>query len=181
MLSRKKCKPGVNSVLHTPFVDVALQVALQAAAVQLSNTLPSSTSSGILRFEVPLSRGGPPGGVLPGNPSQPGFSALQWLQGQESLRKTLHTVYFSGRHSTAPDTPGTAAAEAAADGWSALAGLGAAWLWQGPAGRGFDAGVMSGLTRFLSESQPRLRVVGGSRCGWAGAAVCVGVTGSFPT
>lgn len=143
-----------------------MQVTLQTTAAQLASTLPPSTTSGVLRFEVPLSRGGPPGGVLPGSPSQPGFTALQWLQGQEGLRNTLHSVYFSGRHSTAPDTPGTAAAEAAAQGWGALAGLGAAWLWQGTAGRGFDAGVMAGLTRFLSENQPRLRVVGGSR--WVG-------------
>lgn len=148
---------------------LCLQAALQASAAQLTRSLPPSTSSGVLRFEVPLSRGGPLGGVLPGSPCQPGFTALQWLQGQEFLRKTLHTVYFSGRHSTAPDTPGTAAAEAAAQGWGALAGLGAAWLWQGSAGRGFDAGVMAGLTRFLSENHPRLRVVGGSRC----VSVCV--------
>lgn len=141
------------------------QVALQEQSAQLTSTLPPSTSSGMLRFEVPLSRGGPPGGVLPGSPSLPGFNALQWLQGQEVLRSSLHCVYFSGRHSTAPDTLGTAAAEAAADGWGALAGLGAAWLWQGSARRGFDAGVMGGMTRFLSENQPRLRVVGGSRCG----------------
>lgn len=145
------------------------QVALQSTAAQLSSTLPPSTTSGVLRFEVPLSRGGPPGGVLSGSPSQPGFTALQWLQGQEGLRKTLHSVYFSGRHSTAPDTPATAAAEAAAQGWGALAGLGAAWLWQGEAGRGFDAGVMAGLARFLSENQPRLRVMGGAR--WGATAV----------
>lgn len=146
------------------------QVALCSAAADLSASLPASTSSGVLRFEVPLSRGGPPGGVLLGSPCQPGFSALQWLQGQEGLRDTLHSVYFSGRHSTAPDTPGTAAAEAAADGWMSLAGLGAAWLWQGAAGRGFDTGVMAGLTRFLSENQPRLRVVGGSR--WVVCSAC---------
>jgi hypothetical protein len=44
-----------------------------------------------------------------------------------------------------------------------VAGLGAAWLWAGPAGRAFDGGVMAGLQRFLNEAQPRLRVLGGSR------------------
>lgn len=117
----------------------------------------------MLRLEVPLPRGGPPAGVLPGSPSQPGFSALQWLQGQQSLAASLHTVYFRGRHSTAPNTGGTAAAEAAADGWGAVAGLGAAWLWQGAAGQAFDGSVMAGLSRFLSEGQQRLRVLGGAR------------------
>eukprot|EP00775_Hariotina_reticulata_P012525 gene12525-12658_t len=125
-------------------------------------TLPASgnLSSGVLRWEVTLPRGGPAG---LSNSGTPGFTALQWLQGQEILRKTLHQVYFSGRLSTAPDTPETAAAEAAADGWCAVAGLGAAWLWQGFAGQGFDAGVMTGLQRFLSEAHPRLRILGGSR------------------
>ena len=48
---------------------------------------------------------------------------------------------------------------------SGISGLGAAWLWQGAAGQGFDAGAMAGLQRFLSEAQPRLRILGGSRCG----------------
>jgi hypothetical protein len=127
----------------------------------------------VLRFEAPLPRGGPPACATPGGPSGPGFSALQWLQGQHApLRATLHTVYFRGRHSTAPDTPAAAAAEAAAAGGGrgAVAGLGAAWLWQGvgrAAGR-CDAGVVAGLARFLAEDQPRLRVLGGARCGDGG-------------
>jgi len=44
-----------------------------------------------------------------------------------------------------------------------VAGLGAAWLWAGAAREGFDAVVMSGLQRFLSEAHPRLRILGGSR------------------
>jgi isochorismate synthase/2-succinyl-5-enolpyruvyl-6-hydroxy-3-cyclohexene-1-carboxylate synthase/2-succinyl-6-hydroxy-2,4-cyclohexadiene-1-carboxylate synthase/O-succinylbenzoate synthase len=117
----------------------------------------AAAGSGVLRWEVPLPRSSAAHGC------GSGFTALQWLQGQEGLKVTMHQAYFSGRHSTAPDTPGTAAAEAAAQGWGAVAGLGAAWLWQGPAGRAFDGGVMAGLQRFLSEAQPRLRVLGGSR------------------
>jgi isochorismate synthase/2-succinyl-5-enolpyruvyl-6-hydroxy-3-cyclohexene-1-carboxylate synthase/2-succinyl-6-hydroxy-2,4-cyclohexadiene-1-carboxylate synthase/O-succinylbenzoate synthase len=117
-----------------------------------------TAGSGVLRWEVPLPRSSAVQGI------GAGFTALQWLQGQEVLKTMLHQAYFSGRHSTAPDTPGTAAAEAAAQGWGAVAGLGAAWLWQGPAGRAFDGGVMAGLQRFLNEAQPRLRVLGGSRC-----------------
>jgi hypothetical protein len=140
----------------------ALQAALMATSSNPAATLPASSnlSSGVLRWEVTLPRGGPTGLSDSG---VPGFTALQWLQGQEVLRKTLHQVYFSGRLSTAPATAGTAAAEAAATGWCAVAGLGAAWLWQGFAGQGFDAGVMTGLQRFLSEAHPRLRILGGSR------------------
>lgn len=135
----------------------ALHKAVEATYQQLSQTLAKTTSSGVVRWEVPLPR------AAPAAQGSAGFTALQWLQGQEGLRRTLHQVYFSGRHSTAPDTPGTAAAEAAAEGWGAVAGLGAAWLWQGQACQGFDSGVMAGLQRFLSEAQPRLRILGGSR------------------
>lgn len=143
---------------HWQAAVAALTAAVTQTAQSLSQTLPASTSSGVLRFEVPLPRSS---GLAGSNSA--GFTALQWLQGQEVLRKTLHQVYFSGRHSTAPDTPGTAAAEAAAEGWGAVSGLGAAWVWQGAAQQGFDSGVMSGVQRFLSEGQPRLRILGGSR------------------
>lgn len=58
-------------------------------------------------------------------------TALRWLHGQ--LIHDAHLmprVYFSPRHSSAPDTDGGAAAAAAAAGTGAVSGAGAAWLWQ---------------------------------------------------
>ncbi|KXZ52491.1 hypothetical protein GPECTOR_9g535 [Gonium pectorale] len=72
-------------------------------------------------------------------------------------------MYFSGRRSSAPDTPGASAAEAATRGWSAVAGAGAAWRWWGPGGEGFDSRVVAALQRFLSPDQPRVRIMGGVR------------------
>ena len=43
------------------------------------------------------------------------------------------------------------------------AGIGAAWLWQGRGGQGFDPKVMTQLQRFLSSDQPRVKVLGGVR------------------
>lgn len=132
----------------------ALAEAVACRTATLARELPGAAAcSGVLRVEAPLARG--PSGVS---------SALQWLAGQERLRGSRHAVYFSCRASTAPDTPATADAEAASRGWAAAAGLGAAWLWAGPGGTGFDAPVVAGLGRFLSEGAPRLRVLGGSRC-----------------
>ncbi len=39
-------------------------------------------------------------------------------------------MYFSPRHSSAPDTDGGRDAAAASAGSGAVAGVGAAWLWQ---------------------------------------------------
>lgn len=119
----------------------ALRSAVEAAAGLLS-----ATASGVARFEVPLPRGA---------------TALNWLRGQP--RGGCHQVYFSGRCSTAPDTPGTAAAEAGARTFSATAGYAAAWLWQGEPGQPCDEATMAGMQRFLAPSAPRVRVLGGMR------------------
>ena len=57
--------------------------------------------------------------------------ALLWLRGQPyAPAQLMPRVYFSPRHSSAPDTPGGAAASAAAAGLGAVAGVGSAWTWQ---------------------------------------------------
>ena len=57
--------------------------------------------------------------------------ALSWLRGQPcSLPQLMPRIYFSLRHSSAPDTQGGAAASAAAAGSGAVAGVGSAWTWQ---------------------------------------------------
>jgi hypothetical protein len=118
-----------------------LRAALAAALPRLA-----PLSSGVVRWEVPLPRG---------------CSAARWLRGQDA--GAHHQVYFAARHSTAPDTPKSALAEAAARGWSAVAGLGAAWLWRGDGGVEFGAQQLAGVQRMLSEAQPRIRVLGGTR------------------
>ncbi|KIY97080.1 Isochorismate synthase 2, partial [Monoraphidium neglectum] len=119
----------------------ALRAAAAAALPQLA-----ALSSGVVRWEVPLPRG---------------CSASRWLRGQDAA--SHHQVYFAGRHSTAPETPKSALAEAAARGWSAAAGLGAAWLWRGDGGVPFGEEQLTGVQRMLSEAQPRIRVLGGTR------------------
>ena len=91
--------------------------ALKNAVVSygLEDRLLGGLSSGVLRIEVPLPRG---------------CTALRWLQGQSGTGTAVgpacsHLVphlYFSGRHSSAPDTPEAAQAEACTRGWSAVAG-----------------------------------------------------------
>jgi isochorismate synthase/2-succinyl-5-enolpyruvyl-6-hydroxy-3-cyclohexene-1-carboxylate synthase/2-succinyl-6-hydroxy-2,4-cyclohexadiene-1-carboxylate synthase/O-succinylbenzoate synthase len=128
------------------------QPGLQQAAASLGAALAAALprlrplSSGVVRWEVPVPRG---------------CSAARWLRGQDVAAH--HQVYFSGRHSTAPDTPKSALAEASARGWSAVAGLGAAWLWRGAPGVTFGERQLAGLQRMLSEAQPRIRLLGGTR------------------
>jgi hypothetical protein len=58
-------------------------------------------------------------------------TALRWLHGQPAQdARLVPRVYFSPRHSSAPDTDGASAAAAASAGCGATAGAGAAWLWQ---------------------------------------------------
>lgn len=88
--------------------------ACQALSAQLA-AVPEpfqGMPSGCLRVEVPLPRG---------------VSALRWLQGQSSTEQQPEAavgplIYFSGRHSSAPDTPLAAQAEACTKGWFAVAG-----------------------------------------------------------
>jgi hypothetical protein len=142
----------------------ALQRSIGAAAAA-PPVMSAAARSGVMRWEVALPRGGPGAASAGGGGAVAGFSALQWLQGQAGSVTQLHQVYFRGRHNTAPDTAGTSAAEAAAAGTAALAGLGAAWLWRGDPGAGrAGGGALAGAQRFLSASQPRLRVLGGTRC-----------------
>jgi len=119
----------------------ALRAAIAAALPRLA-----PLSSGVVRWEVPLPRG---------------CSAARWLRGQDDAAH--HQVYFSGRHSTAPETPKSSLAEACARGWTAAAGLGAAWLWRGAPGVVFGERQLTGVQRMLSEAQPRIRVLGGTR------------------
>lgn len=119
----------------------ALRAAVAAELPRLA-----ALSSGVVRWEVPLPRG---------------CSAARWLRGQDA--GAHYQVYFAGRHSTAPETPKSALAEASARGWSAAAGLGAAWLWRGAPGAPFGDAQLTGVQRMLSEAQPRIRVLGGTR------------------
>ena len=127
-----------------------------------SDPLLSSLTSGVIRIEVSLPRGG--------------CTALRWLQGLTGCTTAVGPacshlsphLYFSGRLSSAPDTPATALAEGCTKGWTAVAGVGAAWLWQGAPGSGFSPKVVERMQRFLSASCPRIRVIGGTR--WEGEA-----------
>ena len=143
----------------------------QAVAAELPRL--AALSSGVVRWEVPLPRG---------------CSAARWLRGQDA--GAHHQVYFAGRHSTAPETPKSALAEASARGWSAAAGLGAAWLWRGAEGVPFGDAQLTGVQRMLSEAQPRIRVLGGTRWGhrvghgpatvaWQGCRSCGAMTRAF--
>ena len=138
----------VDTVTLPPQPGWRAAAAALAAAVSEAAPRLAPLSSGVARWEVPLPAG---------------CSAARWLRGQEALGDAHHRVYFSARHSTAPDTPKAALAEAAARGWSAVAGLGAAWLWRGPDGAPFGADQLAGVQRMLSEAQPRVRVLGGAR------------------
>lgn len=139
-LTRTVTLPTVTS---WPAAAAALSAALQQQAAPLA-ALPAAC----LRLEVGL-------------PLQRSTSALRWLLGQPA--PGAHQVYFSQRHSTAPDTPGAVAAAAASAGWTSLAGHGAAWVWRGPPGTELGAAAVSSCRRFLSESSPRVRVLGGGR------------------
>ncbi len=146
-----------------------MQATLADGAAALLAALPSTSSghsttvSGVVRLEVPVPR--------------TSTTALRWLSGQHNHTYAWSStsaaaqspaaagpfLYFSGRRSSAPDTPGASAAEASTRGWSALAGAGAAWRWRGTPGGGFDAGTVAALQRFLSADQPRVRILGGVR------------------
>lgn len=43
------------------------------------------------------------------------------------------------------------------------AGIGAAWKWQGESGKALDEAAVKSMQQFLSESQPRIRALGGAR------------------
>eukprot|EP00798_Chlamydomonas_sp_ICE-L_P027190 gene27190-2434_t len=123
---------------------MALKEAVHEAAKKYG-----SLSCGVIRIEVPLARG---------------CTALRWLRGQTDAGEVPRLkVYFSPRHSSAPDTPGAAKAEADTKGWAAVAGLDTAWMWQGAPESGFDAEVVRSMNRFLSSSSERIRIIGGTR------------------
>lgn len=79
---------------------------------------------------------------------------------------------------------GSLAAEEGTKGWTAVAGLGAAWAWGGaaapatgdvntsdPSATGaVDAAALAGMQRLLSAEQPRIRVIGGARFNGSQAA-----------
>ena len=44
-----------------------------------------------------------------------------------------------------------------------MAGVGAAWRWQGQDGQPLDARAVNSMQTFFSESQPRIRALGGAR------------------
>jgi isochorismate synthase/2-succinyl-5-enolpyruvyl-6-hydroxy-3-cyclohexene-1-carboxylate synthase/2-succinyl-6-hydroxy-2,4-cyclohexadiene-1-carboxylate synthase/O-succinylbenzoate synthase len=139
-LTRTITLPTITS---WPAAAAALSAALQQQAAPLAS-LPAAC----LRVEVGL-------------PLQRSTSALRWLLGQPGAG--THQVYFSQRHSTAPDTPGAVAAAAASAAWTSLAGHGAAWEWRGVAGAELGGAAVSSCRRFLSESSPAVRVLGGGR------------------
>ncbi|GIL50277.1 hypothetical protein Vafri_6487 [Volvox africanus] len=146
-------------------ITLSPQATLADGVLALLRRLPSAVAahaalpSGVLRLEVTVPR--------------TATTALRWLSGQQQQWPQQVSdsspadggpfLYFSGRRSSAPDTPGAVAAEAATRGWSSLAGAGAAWRWWGPGGGGFDSQVVSALQRFLSPDQPRIRILGGVR------------------
>jgi hypothetical protein len=102
--------------------DLAGAVSVLQREISALETAYSGLSSGCVRVEVPLPRTTP---------------ALQWLAGQERNAAAAAAVnslpgvqaallaprvYFSSRHSSAPDTPLTAQAEAVTRGLLAVAG-----------------------------------------------------------
>jgi hypothetical protein len=92
---------------------VAAAQALRQELVQVVERH-KGCASGCLRLEVPVPRG---------------LTALRWLMAQQQQLQQLQQstaaplFYFSGRHSSAPDTPLAARAEAATKGWFAVAGM----------------------------------------------------------
>lgn len=122
-------------------------IAALTHAVAASTDAMKLCTSGTFRFEVPLPRG---------------VSSLRWLKGQQDTAPFPH-VYFRSRRSSAPNTPGISEAEAGRSDWTAVAGVGAACLWQGAAGSGFDKSVVSDMQRWTSAEQPRVKVLGGTR------------------
>ena len=95
--------------------------------------------------------------------------ALRWLQGQPCAPAQLMPhVYFSPRHSSAPDTPGGTAASAAASGLGAVAGTGRAWTWQGwQCAHAFMTVRLSIVHHLLTDAA--LEVIGHS---WPAVSLC---------
>lgn len=145
----KTLPPIAHCTTHTLIEEASIGAAVIELQHAVASHSPSwqSFPSGVVRLEVPIPRG---------------LTAIRWLQGQRAGEEgsgqrdekgdvlSPH-VYFSGRSSSAPDTPETLRAEECTRGWSAVAGLGSAWIWQGRPGSGFDPSVMNGIQRFLSS------------------------------
>ncbi|KAK9841086.1 hypothetical protein WJX84_008308 [Apatococcus fuscideae] len=108
----------------------------------------SHHTSGCVRLEIPVPRDA---------------SALKWLQGQPQVSSLQPRIYFSPRASSAPSTPGGDRAELGMLGSGAVAGAGAAWLWQGQPGQAVDEALMQDIQSFLNPASPRLRALGGGR------------------
>lgn len=100
---------------------------------------------GRVRIEVPLCRG---------------ISSLQWLKSQNIRDMKL---YFSSKMSSSPDTAGSIAAESAFAHVSAVAGVGAAWMWKGLHGCSLDEEVMESIKRMTDDDDNRVRAFGGGR------------------
>lgn len=100
---------------------------------------------GRVRIEVPLCRG---------------ISSLQWLKSQNIRDMRL---YFSSKMSSSPDTAGSIAAESAFAHVSAVAGVGAAWMWKGLHGCSLDEEVMESIKRMTDDDDNRVRAFGGGR------------------
>ncbi|MEW5311204.1 MAG: hypothetical protein WDW38_002939 [Sanguina aurantia] len=158
-----------------PQVTHAQAVAALAEAVVGAAAGLQGLRSGVVRFEAPLPRGCTAASWLKGqaqpssSSSSPAASLSRDLSSGEALSPsgalvTLPRAYYSGRQSSAPDTPLSARAERATKGWSAVAGAGSAWLWRGdPRDGGFGDVVVQQMQRFLSPDEPRIRVLGGTR------------------
>ncbi|GLC45490.1 hypothetical protein PLESTM_001741500 [Pleodorina starrii] len=154
-------------------ITLSPQATLADGVMELLRRLPAAIAdhaalpSGVVRLEVAVPRTATTAlrwlsGQTQQQPQPPGHQQPE-AAGSPSPAAVGPFLYFSGRRSSAPDTPGAAAAEAATRGWSSLAGAGAAWRWWGPGGGGFDSRVVSALQRFLSPDQPRVRILGGVR------------------
>lgn len=104
------CCLFTNFQVSAPCSPALVQHSLQAQLRVLQAMLHGRTTS-LPELQVPLPRGA---------------TALQWLQGQKAAQAhhlLQPQVYFSPRQSSAPGTPGAAAAEAASAGAGSVAGV----------------------------------------------------------
>ena len=138
------------------------KVGMGATTTTTTKKKKKKKKKGCVRIEVPFA----------GN-----VSALSWLKAnlkKEDQREQQHvSMYFSPRMSSAPDTAGSVAAEAAFVGQSAVAGIGWAWRWKGKDGRQIDGEVMEDMRTFLDAAAGgssgggggvnRIRVFGGGK------------------
>lgn len=137
--------PNVTVIRLDSQSTVAAAIAELRAALKSHAT---AAAQGLVRWEVALPRS---------------LLALDFLRGQPRLASAGPRVYFSPRKFASPGGEGSTRAEACSAGLGSVAGVGAAWLWQGQPGESFDRGHLVSVNRFLTPLHPQIRVFGSLR------------------